>query len=106
MMIANYDRLFCRFLITMRTVTDHAHAPAPPEGKPWLAVEHLCVRYGSRDVVTDLSFALPQGAIACLLGPSGCGKPPCCAPWRARSPPGRDHRPAHREAETAKAHRG
>jgi iron(III) transport system ATP-binding protein len=74
MMIANYDRLFCRFLITMRTVTDHAHAPAPPEGKPWLAVEHLSVRYGSRDVVTDLSFALPQGAIACLLGPSGCGK--------------------------------
>ena len=58
----------------MPATTDHAHAPAPPQGKPWLAVEHLTMRYGARQVVSDLSFALPQGAIACLLGPSGCGK--------------------------------
>jgi len=58
----------------MWTATDHAHAPAPPVGKPWLAVEHLALRYGTREVVSELSFALPQGAIACLLGPSGCGK--------------------------------
>ena len=58
----------------MRTATDHAHAPALPAGKPWLAVEHLALRYGTREVVSELSFALPQGAIACLLGPSGCGK--------------------------------
>ncbi|WP_445819058.1 ABC transporter ATP-binding protein [Aquabacterium sp. A3] len=58
----------------MPATTDHAHAPAPPQGKPWLAVEHLTMQYGARQVVSDLSFALPQGAIACLLGPSGCGK--------------------------------
>ena len=58
----------------MPHTTDHAHAPALPQGTPWLAVEHLTVRYGAREVVADVSFALPQGAIACLLGPSGCGK--------------------------------
>ncbi|WP_144372070.1 ABC transporter ATP-binding protein [Vogesella urethralis] len=31
-------------------------------------------RYGSKTVVSDMSFALQQGEIACLLGSSGCGK--------------------------------
>jgi len=30
--------------------------------------------YGDQEVVRDLSFSLPRGAIGCLLGPSGCGK--------------------------------
>ncbi|MBI1942654.1 MAG: ABC transporter ATP-binding protein [Betaproteobacteria bacterium] len=29
---------------------------------------------GAHEVVRGLSFALPRGAIGCLLGPSGCGK--------------------------------
>jgi iron(III) transport system ATP-binding protein len=30
--------------------------------------------YGSREIVSDLSFHLQEGQIGCLLGPSGCGK--------------------------------
>jgi iron(III) transport system ATP-binding protein len=39
-----------------------------------LEVEKLRHAYGEQEVVRDLSFALPRGAIGCLLGPSGCGK--------------------------------
>jgi iron(III) transport system ATP-binding protein len=39
-----------------------------------LEVEGLSHAYGSHQVVRDLSFSLPSGAIGCLLGPSGCGK--------------------------------
>jgi iron(III) transport system ATP-binding protein len=39
-----------------------------------LELSDVSVDYGSHRVVTDLSLALPHGAIGCLLGPSGCGK--------------------------------
>jgi iron(III) transport system ATP-binding protein len=39
-----------------------------------LDVQSLSVAYGRHEVVRDLSFSLPRGAIGCLLGPSGCGK--------------------------------
>lgn len=39
-----------------------------------LEVSHLSVNFGSRSVLTDLSFSLQPGEIASLLGPSGCGK--------------------------------
>ena len=39
-----------------------------------LSVSHLTVNFGSRRVISDLSFELRQGEIASLLGPSGCGK--------------------------------
>lgn len=39
-----------------------------------LALEQLAVAYGPHQVVKDISFALAQGQIGCLVGPSGCGK--------------------------------
>ena len=39
-----------------------------------LEVENLRHAYGKHEVVRGLSFAVPRGAIGCLLGPSGCGK--------------------------------
>src|SRR5918998_5004363 len=39
-----------------------------------LEVANLHHAYGEQAVVRGLSFALPRGAIGCLLGPSGCGK--------------------------------
>ena len=39
-----------------------------------LEVQDLRVAYDGHEVVRDLSFSLPPGAIGCLLGPSGCGK--------------------------------
>src|SRR5262245_17933348 len=41
---------------------------------PLLEVEDLVHAYGEHEVVRQLSFSLPPGAIGCLLGPSGCGK--------------------------------
>jgi ABC-type Mn2+/Zn2+ transport system ATPase subunit len=39
-----------------------------------LDVDGVTVRYGSREVVTDISFALPEGTLAALVGPNGAGK--------------------------------
>ncbi|MDF2177165.1 ABC transporter ATP-binding protein [Aliiglaciecola sp. CAU 1673] len=39
-----------------------------------LKIDGLCLAYGQHQVVSDVSFAIPNGGIGCLLGPSGCGK--------------------------------
>jgi NitT/TauT family transport system ATP-binding protein len=39
-----------------------------------LIVEHLSHRYGSLEVLRDLSFASRTGEILGIIGPSGCGK--------------------------------
>jgi iron(III) transport system ATP-binding protein len=39
-----------------------------------LSISHLSVKFGDRDIITDLSLELGEGEIASLLGPSGCGK--------------------------------
>jgi ATP-binding cassette, subfamily B, bacterial IrtA/YbtP len=47
--------------------------PASPKGH---AIEFCRVsfRYGENDVLTDLSFTLPEGSVTGLVGPSGAGK--------------------------------
>ena len=42
--------------------------------KPQLKLDQISVRLGETDVVSNVSFALAEGEIGCLLGPSGCGK--------------------------------
>lgn len=37
-------------------------------------VANLCLNFGQKNILSDLSFTLEQGQIACLLGHSGCGK--------------------------------
>jgi len=39
-----------------------------------LAIEGLCCGYGEIAAVTDLSLAVPAGAVVALLGPNGAGK--------------------------------
>ncbi len=39
-----------------------------------LEINHVSQSYGARTVLKDISFRLGDGAIACLLGASGCGK--------------------------------
>lgn len=39
-----------------------------------LEVAGLAHRYGDKQVLETVSFALSEGEIGCLLGPSGCGK--------------------------------
>lgn len=39
-----------------------------------LAVDQLSISFDKQPIFSDVSFALQQGEIACLLGASGCGK--------------------------------
>jgi iron(III) transport system ATP-binding protein len=39
-----------------------------------LSISHLTVKFGNREIISDLSLELGEGEIASLLGPSGCGK--------------------------------
>jgi zinc transport system ATP-binding protein len=39
-----------------------------------LEVEHLAVSFGPRQVLQDLSFAVPEGGALAIIGPNGSGK--------------------------------
>ncbi|OUS00650.1 hypothetical protein A9Q81_10190 [Gammaproteobacteria bacterium 42_54_T18] len=39
-----------------------------------LILQDIAIRYANKTIVEDISFALKEGEIGCLLGPSGCGK--------------------------------
>jgi NitT/TauT family transport system ATP-binding protein len=39
-----------------------------------IAVRHVGVSFGSRQVLADVSFDVPSGQFLCIIGPSGCGK--------------------------------
>lgn len=41
---------------------------------PKLAIHRIRQTYGDKTVLNDVSFALEEGTIGCLLGASGCGK--------------------------------
>jgi iron complex transport system ATP-binding protein len=49
------------------------HTPSGPAPSP-LAGEHLCLGYDDRQVVSDLSVAIPAGEITVIVGPNACGK--------------------------------
>ncbi len=46
----------------------------PPASPALLALDSVAQRYGEVEVLHDVSFTIERGAIACLLGASGCGK--------------------------------
>ncbi len=39
-----------------------------------LVLQDIAIRYATKTIVENISFALEEGEIGCLLGPSGCGK--------------------------------
>ncbi|RMI13414.1 ABC transporter ATP-binding protein [Cellulomonas triticagri] len=45
-----------------------------PAGPSRLGVEGVTLRYDSRTVSTDLSFAVPDGSFTVIIGPNACGK--------------------------------
>lgn len=48
--------------------------PRREEGEPVVAVEHLAVQRGGRQLFESLSFTVRPGEILGVTGPSGCGK--------------------------------
>lgn len=45
----------------------------------FVSVEQLDKSYGATSIFRDIDFAAARGEFVTLLGPSGCGSPPCCA---------------------------
>lgn len=39
-----------------------------------IELNHLCVGYGGKPVLEDITLAFPAGQVTILLGPNGCGK--------------------------------
>jgi len=35
---------------------------------------HVCAGYGSQLILKDITFTVPEGSVATLIGPNGCGK--------------------------------
>jgi lipopolysaccharide export system ATP-binding protein len=58
----------------LRTPAPAAAAGAP---RPTLIVDNLAKRYGSRQVVKDVSLRVEAGTVVGLLGPNGAGKTTC-----------------------------
>ena len=51
--------------------------------------EAVTKRFGDTVAVDATSFCVDRGEVVALLGPSGCGRPPCCGSSRASSGPTR-----------------
>ncbi|HEY1775622.1 MAG TPA: ATP-binding cassette domain-containing protein [Solirubrobacteraceae bacterium] len=53
-------------------------APAPPEpaalSPALLTIDGVVAGYGGGDILRDVSFAVPEGGITCIVGPNGAGK--------------------------------
>jgi NitT/TauT family transport system ATP-binding protein len=47
---------------------------ANPQQDARLVVENVCLRYGTLDVLSDLSLSVGGTEIVSIVGPSGCGK--------------------------------
>ncbi len=48
--------------------------PSPEQGRPKVATRDLCVFYGEKQALFDVSLAVPEHQVTALIGPSGCGK--------------------------------
>jgi phosphate transport system ATP-binding protein len=53
-------------------------APEAGEGAPepaaHLAARGFCLRYGTHQALSDISFEIPEHRVTAIIGPSGCGK--------------------------------
>ncbi|WP_226040975.1 ABC transporter ATP-binding protein [Natrinema sp. DC36] len=58
----------------LRTTTAEEQSAKPTARESILELDGVTKRYGSEDVIGDLSVSVHDGEILTLLGPSGCGK--------------------------------
>ena len=41
---------------------------------PIIAFDHVGLSFGGLEILSDVSFAIAEGTVTCVIGPSGCGK--------------------------------
>jgi ABC-2 type transport system ATP-binding protein len=49
-------------------------APEEAGGQPVVEVRDLCMRYGTKEVLSGVDFSVRRGEVVALLGPNGAGK--------------------------------
>jgi len=52
-----------------------ARRPATPSAQePMIEIERLCLFYGVKPALKDISMSIPKNRVTAFIGPSGCGK--------------------------------
>lgn len=72
--INEYEKLSARKTNVEDNTLEIQIAPGPQLGEQVIEVESLSKGYGGDLIISDLTFAVPRGAVVGLIGPNGTGK--------------------------------
>ena len=53
----------------------------------YVEIRELTKRFDTTTVFENINLDVDEGKICVLVGPSGCARPRCCAPWPASPNP-------------------
>jgi len=60
--------------IQLRVSANQSAAPEPVLESPMVEIERLCLWYGTKQALKDVTMSVPKHRITAYIGPSGCGK--------------------------------
>ena len=60
--------------IQLRVPANQSATPEPVLEAPMVEIERLCLWYGTKQALKDVSMSVPKHRVTAYIGPSGCGK--------------------------------